>query len=220
MLAKPNPVQAPSQRTIRLAWWLAFVATIVLLAAVGLARSAQAAGPPAPSPGASLLPPFEAGEECEADEPECAEEDEGEEECEIGEEECEEDEAEEGEAPPECLLTTAQPRLSISASQQRLRLQVHYTLAGPADVTIGLRSSGGKGSLTLPASKHHLSHSGSLHQTFALSEAETERALDAKQFIVRLHVLDVPWACHRYDFHHLSIKRGSPVSPAFSEKRS
>jgi hypothetical protein len=220
MLAKQTPAHAPSQRMIRLAWWLAFAATIVLLAAVSVARSAQAAGPSSPpDPSASILPPFEEGEECEADEPECTEE--GEEECEAGdEEECEEAEAEGAEAPAECLLTTARPRLSISDSQQRLRLQLRYTLSGPAEVSIGLRSSGGKGPLTLPASKHRFSHSGTFRESFALSAPETERALDAKQFTVRLHVLDVPSSCHRYDFHHLSVKRGGHDAPAFSEKSS
>lgn len=220
MIAKPDPAPAPSQRTIRLAWWLAFTATIVLLAAFGVARSAQAAGPAnAPNPSASILPPFEEGEECEAAEPECTEEET--EECEAGgEEECEEAEAEEAEAPPECLLTTARARLSISDSQQRLRLQLRYALTAPVDVAIGLHSSGGKGSLTLPASKHHLSHSGTFRESFALSEAETERAIDAKQFTLRLHVLDVPSSCHRYDFHHLSVKRGGQRSPVFSEASS
>jgi hypothetical protein len=221
MIAKPNPTQAPSQRALRLAWWVAFATTILLLAAVGLARSAQAArSPVTPNPDASLLPsPFEEGEECEADEPDCTEDEGEEEECETGEEDCEEAEGEEAEAPPECLLTTARPRLSISDSQQRLRLQVRYTLSGPAEVAIGLRSSGSKGSLTLPASKHRLSHDGTFRQSFALSEAETERALNAKQFTLRLHVLDVPWSCHRYDFHHLSVRHGGHDAPAFSEKR-
>jgi len=221
MIARSTPTPAPSQRALRLAWWGAFLLTIVLLAAVGFARSASAADLHAlPGASAPIPPPFEDGEECEADEPECAEAESEEEECELGEngdEECEGVDQAEGEAPPECLLRTAQPRVSVSAGQQRLRLDVHYTLTAPADVSISLRSSGSKGSMALPASKRHLSHSGSFHETAQLSEEETERALAAKQFTVRLHVLDVPWSCHRYDFRHLRVRHGGQQSPVFSE---
>jgi hypothetical protein len=214
MFAKPSPAPSPSQRALRLTWGVAFLLTIALIAGISSARAAEL-----PAASSALAPSFEEGE-CEPDEPDCAEEegDENEEECELGEdgeEECVE--LGEDEAPSECLLTTAKPRISISAAQQRLRLDVRYTLADPADVAIGLRSSGGKGSVTIPASKHHLSHSGNFHETVELSDAETERALDAKQFTVRLHVLDVPWSCHRYDFRHLTDRRGSEQSPVFSE---
>jgi hypothetical protein len=220
MIARPTPSQVPSHRALRLAWWAAFLLTIALLAAIGFARSASAAGPVLPATSAPISPPLEAGEECEADEPDCAEEEGGEQECELdedGEEECEEAGEEEGEAPPECLLRTAQPRVSISAAQQRLHLDVRYTLASPADLSIGLRSSGGKGAVALPGNKRHLSQSGSFHETFQLSEAETERAVTAKQFTVRLRVLDVPSSCHHYDFRHLRIRHGGEQSPIFSE---
>jgi hypothetical protein len=212
MFARPVPSPAPSQCALRLAWCLAFLLTVALVAGIGSARAADL-----PAASSALAPSFEEGE-CEADEPECAEE--GDEECELGEdgeEECLEAGDGEDEAPAECLLTTARPRISISSAQQRLRLEIRYTLAGPADVAIGLRSSGGKGSVTVPTSKHHLSHSGNFHETVQLSDAETERALDAKQFTVRLHVLDVPSSCHRYDFRHLSVRRGGQQSPVFSE---
>jgi hypothetical protein len=219
MFAKPTPSPAPSQRVLRLAWCLAFLLTIALIAGISSARAADL--PTMPGAGATIAPPFEEGE-CEPGEPDCEEEgDENEdEECELGEdgeEECVEVGDGENEAPPECLLTTARPRVSISAAQQRLRLDVRYTLTDPADVAIGLRSSGGKGSMAVPTTKHHLSHSGNFHETFELSEAETERALGAKQFTVRLHVLDVPWSCHRYDFRHLNVRHGGEQSPVFSE---
>jgi len=216
MFARPGPHPTPSQRTLRLAWWLAFIFTIALVAGISSARATELATTPG---AAAISPPFDEGE-CEADEPDCAEEEGYEEECELSEEdeeECIEAGDGEGEAPPECLLTTARPRVSISSAQQRLRLDLRYTLTDPADVAIGLRSSGGKGSVTVPATKHHLSHSGSFHETFELSEVETERALAAKQITVRLHVLDVPWSCHRYDFHHLSVRHGGQQSPVFSE---
>lgn len=219
MFVRPGPHPAPNQRTLRLAWWLAFIFTIALIAGISSARAADL--PALPGTGTAITPLFEEGE-CEPDEPDCAEEEgeEDEEECEEdedGEEECIEVGDGEGEAPPECLLTTARPRVSISSAQQRLRLDLRYTLTAPAEVAIGLRSSGGKGSATVPATNHRLSHSGNFHQTFELSEVETERALAAKQVTVRLHVLDVPWSCHRYDFHHLSVRHGGQQSPVFSE---
>jgi hypothetical protein len=221
MIARRSPAPEPSHRALRFAWWAAFLATVALLAAIGFARSAHAASPPAlPGASAPIPPPFEDGEQCEADEPDCAEEELDEEECELGEdgeEECEGLDQEEGEAPPECLLTTARPRISVSAAQQRLRLDVRYTLAAPAEVNVGLRSSGGKGTVALAASKRHLSHSGNFHETAQLTEAETERALAAKQFTVRLQVLDVPGLCHRYDFRHLRLRHGGQQSPVFSE---
>ncbi|MET0559270.1 MAG: hypothetical protein ABW065_11435 [Solirubrobacterales bacterium] len=221
MLAKTASHPAHSPRTIRVAWWVAFAITIALVVGLGMARSADAANLALPGPSASIQPPFEDGEECEADEPDCAEEEgEGEEECELDEdgfEECVGSEEDEDEAPPECLLTTARPRISIAADQERLRLDVRYTLAAPADVSISLRSSGSKGALALPAGKRHLSRSGSFHETTQLTGTETERALAAKQFTVRLHVLDVPGSCNRYEFRHLRVRRGGEQSPVFSE---
>jgi hypothetical protein len=219
MLLKPQAAP-PSHRAVRLAWWVAFLLTIALLAAISLARSARADGiPAATGPGLPVVaPPPEGEEECEAGEPSCAEES-GAEECgESGEEECEEGFAEaEGEAPAECLLTTARPRVAVLADQRQLRLEVHYTVAAAADVIVSLRSSGGKGSVALGAHRRHLARSGAFHETAALSAAETERALAAREFTLRLRVLDVPWSCHRYDFRHLAVKRQGHGGSVFSE---
>lgn len=217
MIAKPESAAAPSRRTVRLAWWVAFVLTIALLAGLGLARSAHATAPArAVRPDLSIPPPFEAEEECEADEPSC-EEELSVEECEEGEEECEGLEEGGEEAPAECLLTAAQPRVVVSSEQRRLRLEVRYSLAGPADVLTSLRGSGGHGSVSLAAQKHHLSHSGSFEESAELSPAEATRALAANQFTVRLRVLGVPWSCHRHDFRHLSVKRQAHGGAVFSE---
>jgi hypothetical protein len=222
MLATSLPSAAPSGPLLRLASGLAVLLTIFLLAGLGLARPAAAEADPSADPGAALVPLFEdEGEgECEADDPACEESLEDEE-CEAFEEEdeeCEEEaEAVAGEAPAECLLTTARPRISIAADQQKLRLDVRYTLTGPADVAVSLRSSGGKGAMAIAASRHHLTRSGILHESAELSEEETERALTAKRFTVKLRVLGVPSSCQRYDSRQLSVKRGGDESPVFSE---
>jgi hypothetical protein len=219
MIAKPETTATHSQRTVRIAWWVAFVLTVALLAALGLARSASAAGAPGaakPSPPIAT-PPFETEEECEADEPNCEEEFSAEE-CEEGEEaECEEGFEEGEEAPTECLLTTAQPRIAIAPEQRRLRLEVRYTVTAPADVLVGLRSAGGHGSTSVAAQKRHLIHSGSFQETVELSPAAATRALAAKQFTVRLHVLGVPSSCQRYESRHLSVKHQAHGGAVFSE---
>lgn len=218
MLSTELPAAAAGRPLLKLASCLAFLLTIVLVASLGLARSAAADAEPSADPGAVLAPLFE--DECAAEDPACEEglEDE---ECEAFEEEDEEceEEGEEvaGEAPAECLLTTARPRLSIAADQQKLRIDVRYTLTGPANLALSLRSSGGKGSVAIAASRHHLTRSGTLHESAELSEEETERALTAKQFTVKLRVLGVPSTCHRYDSRQLSVKRGGEGSPVFSE---
>ncbi len=205
------------RRAARLAWLAAFLLTLALVAGLGLARSSSAA--PAP-PKAPVAAPFlEAEEEeCAADEPECGEECEWAEEEEF--EECEGEAGDEGEAPAECLLTSAQPQVTVSEAQQRLRLSVRYTVGAPVEVAVSLRASGSKGGLTIAAEKHRLSHSGSFLDTTNLSSAETERALSAGQFTVRLRPLGVPWSCHRYDFRHLTVKRQGHGGAVFSERQA
>ncbi len=210
------------RRATRLAWWLGFLLTLSLIGGLGFARSSSAA--PAPPKAPVAAPPFEAEEEeCAADEPDCFESFAGEE-CEWDEdeevEECEGEAGDEGEAPAECLLTSAQPQVTISEAQQRLRLSVRYTVQAPVEVAVSLRASGGKGGLTIAAEKHRLSRSGSFQDTAALSPSETERALSASEFTVRLRAIGVPWTCHRYDFHHLTVKRQGHGGAAFSESRS
>lgn len=220
MHANPDSHPAPGGRAAWLARPLPFLLAIALLLLGAALAPAAVAGAPA-GPVSQAAPPFEEEGECEED-PFCEEAFEGEE-CEAfeaEEEECEEEEGAgpaKGEAPAECLLTSARPRISISGPRRRLRLAVRYTLAGPAEVVVSLRSSGG-GPVSVAPSRHRLSHSGSLHETAALSEEETERALAAKRFTVRLRVLGVPWSCRRYDVRHLDVRRGGEEARSFSER--
>lgn len=214
----PSSTPIEQRRTARLAWLAAFLLTLTLVAGLSLARSSSAAPPPLKAPIAA--PTFEdEEEECGADEPEC----EGEE-CEWNEdeevEECEGEDGDEGEAPAECLLTSAQPQVSVSEAGRRLRLSVRYTVDAPVQVSVSLRASGGKGGLAIAADKRRLSHSGSFQDTTSLSPSETERALAAGQFTVRLRASGVPWSCHRYDFRHLTVKRQGHGGAVFSESRA
>lgn len=218
MIATSQTPASPSRRSLRLAWAAAFLLTVALLGAASAARSAGAAAVPAAT-GRLGPPAFAASEECEADEPDCEEELEA---CEEDEEEageCEE-EAEEGAAgaaPSSCLLTRARPRVTVAAAPRRLRLDVAYVLTGPAAVAVSLRSSGARGAVSLPAHQYRLTRSGSLHRSFELSEIETERALAARRFTVRLRVQGVPWSCHRYDFRQLGVRHGGAASRTFTE---
>lgn len=211
-----SPYSTPIQqrRAARMAWLFAFLLTLALVAGLGLARSSNAATAPAKAPVDS--PSFEAEEEeCAADEPEC---DEGEE-CEW-DEECEAEDGDEGEAPAECLLTSAQPQVTVSGAQQRLRLSVRYTVEAPVEVAVSLRASGGRGGLTIATEKHRLNHSGSFQDTTGLSASETERALAADEFTIRLRAIGAPWSCHRYDFRHLTVKHQGRGGAVFSESRA
>jgi hypothetical protein len=216
----PPSTPAERRRAARAAWLAAFLLTLALLAGLGLARAGSAA--PAAPKAPVAAPPFEAEEEeCGAGEPECEGAGEG---CEWAEdeelEECEGEAGDEGAAPPECLLASAQPQVAVSEPQQRLRLSVRYTVEAPVEVAVSLRASGARGGLTIAAEKHRLSRSGSFQDTTDLSPAETERALAAGEFTVRLRAIGVPWTCHRYDFRHLTVKRQGHGGAAFSESRS
>lgn len=221
MLSQPDP-PIEQRRAARVAWWAAFLLTLLLVAGLGLARASSAAPPAAPTKAPPTPSPVEdEEEECEAGEPECAE---ASEECEWDEgeelEECEAEAGEEGDAPAECLLTSAQPQVTVSGVQQRLRLSVRYTVEAPAEVAVSIRGSGERGGLTIGAEKRRLSHSGSFQDTTGLSPSEAERALAAGQFTVRLRVIGVPWSCHRYDFRHLTVKREGHGGAVFSEGRA
>lgn len=195
---------------------LALLLSIALLASLGFAQSALAQDPLGDDPGAAF---FE--EECELGEPDCVEEL-GFEECEEAEDgeelECEEEPEplRAGEAPADCLLTSARPRVSIAGGQGRLKLDVRYEVSAPADVSVSLRSAGGKGTVAMPPERLRLSRGGVFHETLELSEEETERALSAREFSVRLRVADVPSSCRRYELQRLTVKRGGEESPSFS----
>jgi hypothetical protein len=204
---------------VRLASWTACFATIALIALLGLARSAQAASPlpigepthakPSEPPEAEEL----AGEEGEEEELEA-------EECELAEEEgeeCEEEAGASAEAPPACLLTSAQATVSASLASDRLRLVVRYTTSAPTAVALDYWLRGGKGPLSLPPQHKHLGSHGTLRQTETLTAAQMAKVQAAKDFTVQLRPLSAPHFCQRLFDRHLTARHASAGNLTWSD---
>ena len=194
---------------VRFAWCAAFFATLTLVAALGLAKSAQAltipATPATGSPGVLAAPPAEEFEdEAEASEDEGLEA----EECE-GDEECEDD-AGLGEAPQECLLTSAQATVSTSARKDTVRLQLRYAMSAPAAVDVAYGLHGSKGSLYLGGEKKQLAKKGVLRLTKTLTEDQMTKATAAKGYTVRLRVPAAPGYCQSFFDYQLDVRQATP----------
>ncbi len=191
----------------RLAWWAAFLATVALIAMLGLARSAQAFSAPTGGPqSANGSDPFESEELADEEE-----ELEGEE-CEAGEEaeeECEEEVEDGAEAPRACLLTSAQATVSASVAADRVRLAVRYTAATPAAVTLSYWLRGSKGPLSLGQDHAHVGQRGVLHQTTSLSEPQMTKVVAAKDFTVQLRPAGAPSFCQHLFDRHLTVKHAA-----------
>jgi hypothetical protein len=195
---------------IRFAWWAAFFATLSLVAVLGLAKSAQAMTLPGTSAAAALLTPAPPAAEESEDEAE-ASEDEGfeDEECEEDEEECEEGFGP-GEAPQECLLTSAQTTATAAANKDKVRLQVRYTTSTPTTVTVEYGLHGGKGSLFLGSEKKHFGRRGVLRLTKVLTESQMAKAMAAKGFTVQLRVPAAPNYCKSFFDYQLDVRQATP----------
>jgi hypothetical protein len=136
-------------------------------------------------------------------------------ECEPGEEledeegnveACEDDET--GALPPEeCLLRTARARVFAFADHDRVRLVVRYTSFAPADVIVGYRLSGDKGSLNLGEARDRFSMKGLFRVTAKLTKAQMAKVRAARRFTVHLNIPAAPSFCRRYETRHLTIKR-------------
>ncbi len=195
---------------IRFAWWAAFFATLSLVAVLGLAKSAQAMTLPGTSAVGTLISPAPPAAEESEDEAE-ASEDEG-----FENEECEEDEAEceeefgPGEAPQECLLTSAQTTATAAANKDKVRLQIHYTTSTPTTVTVEYGLHGGKGSLFLGSEKKHFGRRGVLRLTRVLTESQMTKAMAAKGFTVQLHVPAAPGYCKSFFDYQLDVRQATP----------
>jgi hypothetical protein len=194
---------------IRFAWWAAFFATLSLVAVLGLAKSAQAMTLPGADAAAALVTPSPTAEESE-DEAE-ASEDEGfeDEECEEDEEECEEDFGP-GEAPQECLLTSAQTTATAVANRDKVQLRIRYTTSTPTTVTVEYGLHGGKGSLYLGSEKKHFGRSGVLRLTKVLTESQMTKAMAAKGFTVQLRVPAAPNYCKSFFDYQLDVRQATP----------
>jgi hypothetical protein len=203
-------------RAIRVAWWASFLATVVLLALLGVAGSAQALTPPTaagPTAAGVSLPADESAAEEEGEEGEV----EGEEcEAEEGEEECEA-EAEAAEAPRECVLSSAVATVSASTVSDKVRLTIHYTAFAPGSVQVVAWSRGTKGPLSLNRESDHLSGKGVLRETENLTDAQMDKAAAARSFTVQLRPAHAPRYCHSLLDRHLTVRHSAPGHLTWSD---
>lgn len=197
-------------RAIRLAWWASFFATVMLIALLGVARSAQALTSPGaagPTTSAISLPVEEGESEAEGEEEEFeAEECEAEEEGE--EEECIAEEAA-AEASEECVLSSASASVSASLASDKVRLSIHYTAFSPGSVEVLYWLRGSKGPLSLGREKDRLGRKGVLRQTEILTAAQMTKAAAAKSFTVQLRPANAPRYCHSLLDRHLTIRHAT-----------
>jgi hypothetical protein len=195
-----TPVPSESTRLVRIAWLASFAVTVVVIAVLLLAKSAQAsiglasAVPVGPPIATIALEDEEDEEEGDGFEFEESEED---------EEEGDEASAS-GEPPVECGLRTARAALVADESQSRLRTQLRYTSFEPIDVAIEFRLKGGKGAITLGRDHKRLGESGVLRASERLGKAQLTKALAARSATVTIQVLDAPRSCDRYYDRHLN----------------
>ncbi|MDX6625624.1 MAG: hypothetical protein QOE56_613 [Solirubrobacterales bacterium] len=205
-----TPRHAPIPAT-RVAWWAAFLTTLVLIFGLTFIRSAKAA----------ILPPVgpvnvpgiseeeeEGGDEEEIEAEECEAAEEGEDEEEV-EEACEGDEGDSG-PPPECFLSAADAAVIADLAHDKLRLAIRYAAYDPATVAVDYSLRGGKGSLNLDGDERHFGRSGVFRATQSLTDAEAKRVAAAKTFTVTVHPVNAPRACNSYLDQHLSVKRAVP----------
>jgi hypothetical protein len=202
------------------AWWAAFLATLALVALLGLAKSAQALTVSAPAGlgAATALTAAAEEEEDEAEDDEAeagAETSEDEEaeadDCEADEEEADEEACDEsGGAPAECELSSAEATVFASPNHGNVRLQVRYSTSAPTAVSLDYGLHGAKGSLYLGATKKKLGRKGVLHLSKSLTEAQMAKVMAAKGFTVRLRVADVPGYCQAFFDHQLDVRRATP----------
>jgi hypothetical protein len=221
MRRKPGLVR-PEAHASRIAWWASFLATLALIAILGLARSAQALTLP---PAGQILPGSNAATPAAPEEEEAEEEAEASEEGESEGEECESDDpAEQGEceaeaadeAPRECLLSTA--AATISAGHDRVRLRLRYTAASPVAVAVDYGLHGAKGSLFLGSERKRVKASGVLSLSKQLSEGQMAKVLAARSFTVRLRALGAPGYCHSFFDRRLDVRRATPSGLSWSSE--
>lgn len=185
---------------------------LALLALLCFAPAAPALTVPVPIPSVlsdPLAAPAEEEEEGEA----AVSEDE-----EIAvEEECEEEEpgecAEDSsgpEAPAECLLTTVQPTVFAFGNSGKVRLQIRYATASPTFVKVDYGLHGSKGSLFLGSKRKRFGRNGVLRLSRKLTESQMAKVLAARDFTVRLRVLDAPRWCGSYFDRQLDVRRATP----------
>jgi hypothetical protein len=218
---KPTAAAVPATR---IAWWAAFLTTLVLIIGLSVVRSSKAAVLPPIGP-VNLPGVVEADEE----------EDEGDEAedeaeiCEIAEEEDEEGAEEEVEdcesdeldvAPPACFLSNADAAVSADLDHEKLRLALRYEGYEPATVAVDYSLRGNKGGLNLKGDQARFGRSGVFHLTESLTEAQTRRVAAAKSFIVTVRPVNAPHSCNAFLDQNLSVRRAAPGGTMFVDSES
>jgi hypothetical protein len=215
----------PEAHAARLAWWAAFLTTVVLVLALSFVRSADAATLPAtplvPLPQTSLLESEEAedgeeeGEICELEEDESEE---GEEE-EIGGEECEFEE--EDETPPsQCKLESADAAVSADLAHHKLHLAVRYTAYSSSQVTITYWLRGSKGPLNLEPQRKHFGRAGVFRASQELTPAQAKKVAAARSFTIEVRPASAPGYCRDYLDQELTVRRGGQSGPVWIDSES
>jgi hypothetical protein len=214
MRRKPGALPDPESHAIRVAWWASFLATIALIAILGIVRSAQAA--PVPIGGAALalvMAPTETSADSSADE----EEVDGEE-CEVEEdsEECEEDAAtvDRSEA---CILRSASATVTVLQARNQVRLALRYTALSPALVSVEYSLRGRRGRLKMGEDSRRFSRRGVFHDTETLSEAEMAKVEAATEFDVRLHAANTPRYCRPLFDRDLKARHAALAGPIWTD---
>jgi hypothetical protein len=217
MRRKPDLAGEHENHALRFAWGVAFISTLALVAVLGLARSAQALTLPLAVPlGPSAAAPVPVYDDEKEDEAEASEDEESDFlECEDPEE-CEEDE-DGPEAPPECLLDSAEAIVFAAANHDLVRLQIRYTTSSPTPVAFDYGLHGGKGSLYLGGEKKQLARHGVLRLSKSLTEIQMEKVLAARNFTVRLRVPAAPRYCQPLFERQLDVRRALPSGLAWEQ---
>lgn len=218
-----EPHDPQDAHVARVAWWGAFVLTVVLILGLSVVRSAQAATPPAVP---TLAVPGivenddeeedESGEEVEVEECELAEE-----EAEEGEEP--EAECEEGVAfgpPPACFLSSADAAVTTDLVHDRLRLAVRYTAAKPATVAVDYWLRGSRGPLNLEGDQKHFGRNGVFRLTQDLTDAQAKRVAAARSFTITIDPVNAPRSCSEFLDQHLSVRKAIGGGEMFTDTES
>jgi hypothetical protein len=197
------------------------LAVLVLISIALLGTAGPARGLSVPAPTAPALPPLlaaPAGEEEEAWEAEASEEEEAEtEECEGDEtDECEVEAS--GQAPPECLLSSADAAIFAAANRDRIRLQIRYASLAPTPVTVAYGLHGSKGALFLGSVKKHFGKRGVLRLNRSLTEAQMAKVMAARDFTVRIRALKAPGWCQPVFDRHLTLRRATPSGISWQQR--
>lgn len=207
MRRKQADISPEDAHVARVAWWGAFVLTLVLILGLGIVRGAQAA--PVPTPSLHVPGIVEIDDEESEDE---GEEEFEVEECEVvdeeGEEECEGEEVDLG-PPPACFLESVDAAVSADLVHDKLRLALRYSAGKPAAVAVDYFLRGSKGPLNLEGDQKHFGRDGVFRLSQDLTEAQAKKVAAAKSFTVTVDPVNGPSSCGQFLDQHLTVKRGA-----------